>query len=261
MYWFYWESNKETPKNVLLLMSIFKKNLNNYTILTDKTIKDYISIENTENLPHIAQKVDYYRVKILYTYGGIWLDMDTIVLENIDYLYNNLLNSDKEVCISYSKDSVCMQHLISKPKSILFEKCYKLIEFHIIKLNKKVKKINKKIKFLKKKNKNITILNNKKKNLLNVKYDFFADLFAKSIIDNNLQNTILPFPTEIRFSFGCKNANKYYLTDKKFIDENMKKIKDNKYKIIILYGSSGFYNKTINKDTILYKFIEYALII
>ena len=36
---------------------------------------------DTSHLKHIAQKVDYYRAKLLYTYGGIWLDMDTIIVD------------------------------------------------------------------------------------------------------------------------------------------------------------------------------------
>tara|TARA_B110000285_G_scaffold205120_1_gene242647 strand:+ start:2667 stop:3392 length:726 start_codon:yes stop_codon:yes gene_type:complete len=232
MYWLYWESpnNNAIPQNVKTLVNIFKQKLKNVTILTNKTIHKYISIVNTTHLKHLAQKVDYYRAKILYTYGGIWLDMDTIVLDNIDYLYVNLLKSTKEVCISVSElsnNNVCLAYLIAKPKSIIFEKWYMEME---------------------------TLINKKGQ----LEYGYFGTLLSQIINKNNLINTILPFPNEIAFRFGCKNIQKYYLTDEKFINENIMKIKENKYKIIILYGSGGFYKRPINEDTMLFKFIEYA---
>lgn len=232
MYWLYWESsnNQEIPTNVKILIEIFKQKLTQVTILTDKTIHDYIDVVDTSHLKHIAQRADYYRAKILYTYGGIWLDMDTIVLEDIDYLYEDLLKSDKEVCISVCElqtPNVCVAYLISKPKSVIFEKWYLSIESHI---------------------------NSKKKMI----YQIFGTLLAKIINDNNLINTIMPFPNEITFRFGCKNTHKYYLTDEKFKNETMEHIKQKNYKIIILYGSGGFYKKRIDNNTILFKFIEYA---
>ena len=231
MYWLYWESsnNQKIPTNVKILMEIFKQNLKNVTILTDKTIHDYIDVGDTSHLKHIAQRADYYRAKILYSYGGIWLDMDTIVLEDMDYLYEDLLKSDKEVCISVSELStpnVCLAYLISKPKSVIFEKWYLSIESHI----------------------------NSKKDMI---YQFFGTLLGQIINDNNLINTILPFPNEITFRFGCKNTHKYYITDEKFKNETMEHIKQKKYKIIILYGSGGFYYKPFD-NTILFEFIEYA---
>jgi len=232
MYWLYWESsnNQKIPTNVKTLIDIFKQKLNKITILTDKTIHDYIDVVDTSHLKYIAQRADYYRAKMLYTYGGIWLDMDTIVLEDMDYLYEDLLKSDKEVCISISelkKPNVCVAYLISKPKSVIFEKWYLSIESHI----------------------------NSKKDMI---YQIFGTLLGQIINDNNLINTILPFPNEITFRFGCKNTHKYLITDENFKNETMEHIKHNNYKIIILYGSSGFYTRPINNNTMLYQFIEYA---
>ena len=38
---------------------------------------------NIFKVNHIAQKADYIRLKILYKYGGIWLDADTICFNKI----------------------------------------------------------------------------------------------------------------------------------------------------------------------------------
>lgn len=238
MYWLYWESsnNRQIPTNVKTLIDIFKQKLKQVTILSDKTIHDYIDVVDTSHLKHIAQRADYYRAKILYTYGGIWLDMDTIVLEDMDYLYEKLLNSDNEVCISVSElqtktifpfvGNVCVAYLISKPKSVIFEKWYQSMESYI----------------------------NSKTNII---YQFFGNLLAKIINDNNLINTIMPFPNEITFRFGGANNHKYYITDEKFKNETMEHIKQNNYKIIILYGSGGVYQNSIH-NTMLFRFIEYA---
>ena len=118
MYWFYWEDNGQTPEIIIKIIHLIKKYLTNYVIVNNKTIHKYISVVDTSHLEHIAQKVDYYRAKLLYTYGGIWLDMDTIILDNLDYLYKELQKSDKEVMISISEltcslPNVCLGYLIS----------------------------------------------------------------------------------------------------------------------------------------------------
>ena len=232
MYWLYWESkNGKIPKNVHTLIQIFKKKLKNLTIINDKTIYDYIDVVSTKKLKHIAQKADYYRAKILFTYGGIWIDIDTIMLDNIDYLYDRLLQSDKEVCISVSElqnDNVCLQYLISKPNSQIFKLWYTEIEKYI--------------------NDNIS-----------VSYAFFGNLLARIINNNNLIHTILPFPNEITFRFGHRNVPKYYITDNDFINNTIKSIKENKKRMIILYGSGGYYYKKIQHNTILYHMIQYAM--
>lgn len=231
MYWLYWESiNNKIPHNIKILLHIFRKKLKNIRIVTDKTIHKYIKTVDTRHLRHIAQKADYYRAKILYTHGGIWLDIDTIMLENIDYLYEALNKSDKQVCISTSElanNNVCLQYLISKPRSEIFKLWYLEIE---------------------------KIINSKKL----LPYAFFGNLLASIINKHNLIHTILPFPNEITFRFGHKNVPKYYNTDNTFIINTMESIKNNEKKMIILYGSGEFYTKKINKNTILYHMLEYA---
>ena len=173
MYWLYWESpDNQIPKIVTRLIKIFQKT-KKFNLVNDKTIKNYISIVDTSKVRFIAQKVDYYRAKLLYTYGGIWLDIDTIILDDIEYIYQGLLSSNKEVCISASANNVCLQYLIAKPQSRIFKYWYLKMEEYII-MNKFIA------------------------------YDFFGKLMAQIILKNNLQDTIIPFPNEIVFRFGCK---------------------------------------------------------
>ena len=65
----------------------------NFVILNPDTIKQYLpNIRTDLNNLMIAQKVDYYRVALLKTYGGIWVDADTIALKNLDEVFNKLDN-------------------------------------------------------------------------------------------------------------------------------------------------------------------------
>lgn len=200
-------------------------------VVNDKTITNYISTVDTSKLVHIAQKVDYYRAKLLYTYGGMWIDIDTIILDNLDYLFEQLTQSDREVCLSISQlqsnpPNVCLQYLLSKPNSQIMSEWYKQMENRILTNN-------------------------------TVSYAYFGELLANIINQNKLHNTILPFPNNITFRFGCKNVDKYYKTDRVFIDETLQHIKTGGYKMIILYGSGGLYHKPYN-NTVLSKFFEYA---
>jgi len=232
IYWIYWESkNGKIPPIVARLIRIFKKKMHTLNVVNNKTITDYISVVDTSKLEHIAQKVDYYRGKLLYTYGGMWIDIDTIILDNLDYLFEQLEQSDKEVCVSTgalhsTPPVVCLQYLLSKPNSQIMREWYSQMEKCII-ANK------------------------------TVSYAYFGTLLANIIIQKKLRDTILPFPDNIAFRFGCKNVGKYYKTDRTFIDESIQNIKKGEYKIIILYGSGGLYHKPY-ENTVLSKFFEYA---
>jgi len=232
MYWFYWEDNGNTPEIVIKIMNLIKKKLTNYVIVNNNTIHNYIPVVDTSHLKYIAQKVDYYRAKLLYIYGGIWLDMDTIILDNIDYLYRQLQKSDKEVMISVSelndsKPNVCLQYLISKPKSVIFKLWYESME---------------------------TTIRNKQP----IPYAFFGHMLAEIIKKNDLLDTISPFPNNITFRFGGKNYRKYYSMDKKFIEHNMNKITNYEYKLIILYGSAGMYKYKIIQNSMIFEIFKYA---
>ena len=232
MYWFYWEDNGQTPEIIIKIIHLIKKYLTNYVIVNNKTIHKYISVVDTSHLEHIAQKVDYYRAKLLYTYGGIWLDMDTIILDNLDYLYKELQKSDKEVMISISEltssqPNVCLQYLISKPKSTIFKMWYESME---------------------------TVILDKQ----NIPYAMFGYQLATIINEQHLVDTILPFPNNITFRFGGRNYQKYYSTDSTFIKKTIDKIKQNNYKLIILYGSAGMYYRKINTNSMLFEMFKYA---
>lgn len=94
----YWENKGDRTEpygHIKLCFETMKKHYDkyNFVILTPETIKQYIpNIRTDLNDLLIAQKVDYYRVALLYIYGGIWIDADTIVLKNLDEVFDKLDN-------------------------------------------------------------------------------------------------------------------------------------------------------------------------
>lgn len=145
--WVFWEcvDNKPYPTYINLCMKIMKKHLDKYDLifLNEKTIKDYLPDlrDDFENLK-IAQKVDYYRVCLLYKYGGIWIDADIIIMKDIKPIFDKLEEKYDYVgfgCTGtkcnngYLKPSNWI--MASRPKSVLMKAC-------LDKLNDKLDKRN-----------------------------------------------------------------------------------------------------------------------
>ena len=146
--WIYWENidGAKCPTFVKLCIDSIKKHLGKYNliILNEKNIKKYLPElrKDFDNLM-IAQKVDYYRVALLYKYGGIWLDADTIVLKDIKPIFKKLEEGYDYVgfgCTGmkcrngYFRPSNGI--MASRPKGILMKAC-------LDKLNKKLDERNK----------------------------------------------------------------------------------------------------------------------
>lgn len=87
--WTYWEilPGKVKPEYIdLCLETLIKHNDKYFNIiqLNEKNIYNYLpNLRNDLNKLKIAQKTDYIRVALLAKYGGIWIDADTIVMQNL----------------------------------------------------------------------------------------------------------------------------------------------------------------------------------
>lgn len=108
--WQYWENPPQYPDGIPYInlchesVDLHSNNGNNYKVirLNEHTIFDYLSkdelnplifkLQGNEN--QIAQRVDYYRAKLLCKYGGIWLDSDAIALRNFDFIFDKLKTYD-----------------------------------------------------------------------------------------------------------------------------------------------------------------------
>ena len=90
----YWEPKQNIPTYLQLCVETWKKNLPGFpiTILDNSNIKQYIDIDSYGanlfsgkfSLPQIA---DAIRAMLLEKYGGIWFDLDTIILNKSAQLY------------------------------------------------------------------------------------------------------------------------------------------------------------------------------
>ncbi len=94
--WVYWENINRTkyPTHIKLCLDTIKKHLGtkyNLQILNEKSIKEYLPDirADFDNLM-VAQKVDYYRIALLHKYGGIWLDADIIVMQDLEPIFRKL---------------------------------------------------------------------------------------------------------------------------------------------------------------------------
>ena len=97
--WLYWENKSgsvEPPKYIQLCHDTVRKHCGSnfvINILNEKTIHNYVADLRTDvETLNIPQKADYYRLKLLYEYGGIWLDSDIIVMKNLTPIINKLNN-------------------------------------------------------------------------------------------------------------------------------------------------------------------------
>jgi hypothetical protein len=135
--WQYWEG--EMPDYISLCLETVDKHCSNdFNIvrLNQNNIKDYLPelndesfkkyIDNINNLI-IPQKVDIYRIMLLYKYGGMYIDTDIIVLQNPIKILDKLNEFDfigfgctGEICkYGYGKPSNWL--LISKSHTILMK--------------------------------------------------------------------------------------------------------------------------------------------
>lgn len=133
--WTYWENKNNQiglPTHIQLCFDTFKKHLDskyNVIILNEKTIKNYLpNVRNDLDNLMIAQKVDYYRIALLEMYGGIWIDADTIIMRDLDEIFNKLdeeydfvgFGCTKEYCIN-GKNEPSNGVLASRKNSLLMK--------------------------------------------------------------------------------------------------------------------------------------------
>jgi len=138
--WMYWENkpNKIKPKYLdLCYQTIIKHNPNFHVhLLNEKNIYNFIPNlrKDLDMYLSIPQKTDIIRLELLYRYGGIWIDSDTIVFKSLGPLLAHLNKYDfigfgctGETCNTlhsgYPRPSNWV--MIAKKDSILMRNCIK----------------------------------------------------------------------------------------------------------------------------------------
>tara|TARA_B100000902_G_C27317765_1_gene922423 strand:- start:1965 stop:3779 length:1815 start_codon:yes stop_codon:yes gene_type:complete len=128
----YWDTGVDGMKP--LIKNIYYNNLKfskkfgyNLILLTKENISDYINVpKNFYNLASNFQS-DICRYYVLNKYGGIWLDSDVIIYNNMDLLVNKLGNKDMIILEEY-KDNIGCAIIIAKKNTIITNFCKKYID-------------------------------------------------------------------------------------------------------------------------------------
>ena len=99
--WMYWENKPGHSKPAYLELcykTVLKHCSNSFNIilLNEKTVYKYLPNlrKDLDKKLNIPQKTDYIRYLLLYNFGGIWLDSDIIVFNNLHPLIEKLKDHD-----------------------------------------------------------------------------------------------------------------------------------------------------------------------
>ena len=118
---FCWFGGKEKPESVKKNIDNWKKVLDDYEIIERNEDNFDINSNNFVKQAYEAKKFafvsDYVRLKVLYEYGGIYLDTDVIVVKNFDEFLN--LNA---FCSFESSQSICTAVIGAEKGSAFIEK-------------------------------------------------------------------------------------------------------------------------------------------
>jgi hypothetical protein len=120
--WSYWQTkpNSQMPEYIKLCFDTMKKHCSsNYEIiiLDEKSVYQYLPNlrKDLEELS-LAHKTDYIRVALLYNYGGLWLDADTIVMNNLQEIIIKLNEGWDYIGFGCSYE-VCLDSGFPKPSN------------------------------------------------------------------------------------------------------------------------------------------------
>jgi hypothetical protein len=98
------------------LIKLLRKLIYLHSINETKYKVHFITISNLleyiENIPlcfyslHPAHQADFIRVNVIYNYGGIWLDSDTLVMDDLSSLFDTL-KENKGFFIKQNNETLC----------------------------------------------------------------------------------------------------------------------------------------------------------
>jgi hypothetical protein len=142
----YWETPKGSKKPGYIDVceeTIWKHCSKHFTVhhLTPDNLKEFLpdlpkkisALRYNKNPAHtIVAKSDYIRAALLYEYGGVWLDSDTLVLRDFEEIFNALHNqrNDFVYCIqsAYQKKYVGTCFLGSQKQGRVITAYFKAME-------------------------------------------------------------------------------------------------------------------------------------
>ena len=113
--WIYWDNlpGKTMPEYIKLCIETIKKNCGSYfevKLVNSSNVRSYLpSIHRNYNklkligepetsAKNISIRTAYIRAKLLYEYGGIWMDADTILLKDLSFLLAHFAADEFVAC-------------------------------------------------------------------------------------------------------------------------------------------------------------------
>jgi len=232
--WVYWENVKRDtfPTYIsLCLKNLFNKSKGKYEViyLNESNIREYLpELRNDFDNLLIAQKTDYYRIALLYKYGGIWIDADIILMKDLQPIFDKLDEGNDYVgfgCTGYQCTNgygyPCNWVIGSQKNGKLMKKC----------LEKLDEKLNNKLNLIKKNN----------------PYDESYHDYGKTILWEKIKELEKDNYTYYHFSSehdGARDINGYWIHAPQFFDINKTEFLDeSKLLFVVLYNSEISNNK------------------
>jgi mannosyltransferase OCH1-like enzyme len=90
-------------------------------LITDKNIGEYIkTFPDCFSKLCPAHQADFVRVNVIYEYGGIWLDSDTVVIDKLDSLFD-LIENKNGFFINHVENDLCNTIFGSRKHTLLMK--------------------------------------------------------------------------------------------------------------------------------------------
>ena len=122
----YWKGPKFNLIQILIKLIYLHSNYEqNYKIfhLSDQNLGKFLPEIPIKFQDLIVQhKADYIRIHLIHNYGGIWLDTDTIVMSDLNMLFDNINDKSNGFFITENDKYIWNGVFGSKPNTQLFKK-------------------------------------------------------------------------------------------------------------------------------------------
>lgn len=120
----FWEGKEYKLINILRELIYLHSDDNlNYKVhfITYDNLKNYIGeVDEKFYSLKLANQADYIRIKVLYKFGGLWLDSDTVVMDDLSSIFN-ILNYEEGFLIKENNIILWNGVLGTKPGTELFK--------------------------------------------------------------------------------------------------------------------------------------------
>ena len=124
--WLYWDS-EEIPLIVDICLREIKSRCDDFEVilLNENTVKDFIDVPVFHRSLGKANVSDFIRLKLLYEYGGFWMDASILLNDNFDWILKNLTSQDaflfySDDCTKFINSPIFENWFIACPKNSVF---------------------------------------------------------------------------------------------------------------------------------------------